>query len=141
MFACGPPLLHSGVGKIVADRSFDLTPQSFVQGAIAIVEEHPFAIPGKPCEERTKSELGDRVQALEGAYPVKKDSREVSAFLSRFDKITPLRGQDIDSSAAALLVLLSDLDRKVNQRGNYTNRRHQLADCGEHFPIHRRIQV
>src|SRR5207248_3673353 len=115
MFACGPPLLYPRVGEIVADRPFDLTPQSLVQCAIAIVEEHPFAIPGKPCEERTKSELGDRVQVVEGAYPVKKDSREVSAFLSRFDKIAPLRGQDIDSSSAALLVLLLDLDRKVDQ--------------------------
>src|SRR5437764_13146751 len=129
MFACGPPLLHPGVGKIVADRPFDLTPQSFVQGAIAIVEEHPFAIPGKPCEECTESELGDRVQAVEGAYPVKKDSREVSAFLSRLNTITPLRGQDIDSSAAALLVLLSNLDRKIDQRGNNTDGSHQLAEC------------
>src|SRR5437868_9088732 len=115
MFACRPPLLNPRVGEIVADRPFDLTPQSLVQCAIAIVEEHPFAIPGKPCKERTKSELGDRVQALEGADPVKKDSREVGALLSRFDKITPLHGQDIDSSAAALLILLSDLDRKVDQ--------------------------
>src|SRR5438132_9723231 len=141
MFACGPPLLHPRVGELVAHRPFDLPPQILVQCAIAIVEEHPFAIPGKPCKERTESELGYRVQPVEGAYPVKKDSREVGALLSRFDKITPLHRQDIDSSAAALLVLFSDLDCEVDQRRNDTECRHKLADCGEHFPSHWRIQA
>src|SRR5438045_7093929 len=117
MFACGPPLVHPRVGEIIADRPFDLAPQSLVQCAIAIVEEHPFAIPGKPGKKRTESEFGGRVQPVEGAYPLKKESREVRALLSRFDKIAPLRGQDIDSSATALLVLLSHLDRKIDQIG------------------------
>src|ERR1700681_3992172 len=115
MFAGRPPLLYPGGGEIVANRPFDFAPQSLLKCAIAIIQEHPFAIPDKPCEERTKSQLRNRVQAVKRTHPLKKESRKVGALLSRFDKITPLRGQDIDSSAAALLILLSDLDRKVDQ--------------------------
>ena len=42
----------------------------------------------------------------------------------------------IRDGAAAFLVLLSNLNSKINQRGNNADGRDYLPDGGKHFPIH-----
>src|SRR5256885_3590590 len=135
MFPCRPPFYYSGIGEIVADGSFDFVPQRFVQRAVTIVNEHAFAVSCKSGEERAEPELVWSVKIAKGAHALEKEHCEVAAFLRGPNQIAPLSRQNIDSRAAAFLVLLSDLNSEVNQRRNDTNGRHHLPDRGKHFPV------
>src|ERR1700682_4726731 len=136
MFPCGPPFSCSWVGEIVAHGSFDSVPKRFVERTVTIVNEHALTIFGKSGEECAEPEFVWCIKSLEGAHTLQKKCCKLAAFLRGFDQLAPLRGQNIDSRAASLLVLLSNLNSKVNQRGNDTNGRDHLPDRGKHFPVH-----
>src|SRR6267143_1851653 len=136
MFPCRPPFSYSGVGEIVAHGSFDFVPQRFLQRTVTIVNEYAFTVSCKSGEECAEPELVWCVKIVEAAHTLQKKRCKLAAFLRGFDQVAPLRGQNIDSRAAALLVLLSNLNGKINQRGNDANGSSELADCREHFPVH-----
>src|SRR3979411_2168604 len=136
MFPCRPPFSYSGVGEIVAHGSFDFVPQRFLQRTVTIVNEHAFTVSCKSGEECGEPELVWCVKIVEGAHTLQKKHCKLAAFLRGFDQLAPLHGQNIDSRAAALLVLLSNLNSNVNQRGNDTNGRDHLPDRRKHFPVH-----
>src|SRR6476660_5973228 len=104
MFPCYPPFSYSGVGEVVADGSFDFIPQHFVQRTVTIIDEHALTVPGISSEKRAEPELVWSVQTVEGAHTLQKKHCKLAIFLSGFDQFAPLRGQNIDSRAAALLV-------------------------------------
>src|ERR1700746_1683734 len=139
MFARGPPFSYSWVGEVVGYSSFDFVPKRFLERTVPIVNEHSLTIPRKSREECAKPEFVWCVKTLEGAHTPQKKRCKLAAFLRGFDQLTPLHGQNIDSGAAALLVLLSNLNGKINQRGNDTNSRDYLPDRGKHFPIHETV--
>ena len=53
-------------------------------------------------------------------------------------QITPLARESIYRRLAALLGLLSNLDRVINKRRDTDKHRRQLPKRREHFPVHRR---
>src|SRR5262249_44637648 len=121
MFPCRPPFSYPGVGEKVAHGSFDFLPQRFLQRTVTIVNEHAFAVSCKSGEECAEPEPAWCVKIVEGAHTLQKKRCILAAFLRGFDQLAPLRSQNIDSCAAALLVLLSNLNSKVNQRSNDAN--------------------
>src|ERR1700704_2947812 len=136
MFSSSPPFSCSWVGEIVAHGSFDFVPKRLLERTVTIVNEHTLTISGKSGEECAEPELVWRVKIVKGVHTLQKKQGKLAAFLRCFDQLAPLRGQDIDSRTAPLLVLLSNLNGKVNQRGNDTNGRDHLSDRGKHFPVH-----
>src|ERR1700737_4491816 len=123
IFPCGPPFSCSWVGEIVGYSSFDSVPKRFLERTVTIVNEHALTISGKSGEECAEPELVWRVKIFKGVHTLQKKQGKLAAFLRRFDQLAPLRGQNIDSGTTALLVLLSNLNAKINQRGNDTNSR------------------
>src|SRR5262245_44595518 len=123
MFPCRPPFPYSRVGEIVAHGSFDFVPQGSLQRTVTIVNEHTFAVSSISGKECCEPEFVWCVKIVEGAHTTQKKSYKLAALLRRFDQLAPLRGKNIDSGAAALLVLLANLNSKVNQRWNDTNGR------------------
>src|SRR5437763_7370214 len=113
MFPCHPPFSYSGVGEIVVDRPPDFVPQRFLQRTVTIINEHTFTVPGISSEKRAEPELVWSVKPFERAHTLQKKHCKLAIFLSGFDEVAPLRGQNIDSRAAALLVLLSHLNGKI----------------------------
>src|ERR1700682_3216026 len=114
MSPCGPPFSCSCVGEIVAHGSFDSVPKRFLEGTVTIVNEHALTISGKSGEECAEPELVWRVKIVKGVHTLQKKQGKLAAFLRGLDQLAPLRGQNIDSGAAPLRVLLSNLNSKVN---------------------------
>src|SRR6186713_1865323 len=85
VFACRPPFSYAGIGKVVAHRPFDSAPERLLQRAVPIIEEHSLAVSDEPGEEGAKSELGDRFQIIERAYPFEKERSKVGVILSRLN--------------------------------------------------------
>src|ERR1700730_13209073 len=136
MFSCNPPFSCSWVGEIVAHGSFDFVPKRFLERTVTIVNEHALTISGKSGEECAEPELVWRVKIVKGVHTLQKKQGKLAAFLRGFDQLAPLRGQNIDSRAPALLVLLSNLNGEVNQRRNDTDGSDHLPNRGKHFPVH-----
>src|SRR3982074_375212 len=136
MFACSPPFSCSRVGEIVAHGSFDSLPKRFLERTVTIINEHALTVSCKSGEECAEPELVWRVKIVKGVHTLQPKQGKLAAFLRGFDQLAPLRSQNIDSRTASLLVLLSNLNSKVNQRGNNTDGSDHLPDRGKHFPIH-----
>src|SRR5437763_16064009 len=136
MFPRSPPFSYARIGEIVDHRSLDFVPERFLQGAVTIVDEHPLGVSRKPGKERAEPELVWRSKVMKGLYPAQEQLCKVAALLPGLDQFAPLRSEDIDARASALLILLPNLDRKINQRRDDADGGDHLPDCRKHFPIH-----
>src|SRR5881394_3360045 len=121
MFPRHPPFSYAWIGEIVDHRSLDLFPERFLERAVTIVNEHSLGVSRKSREERAETKLVCCIKVVEGLHAAKEYLCEVAVFLRGFDQVAPLRRQNIDSRPTPLLVLLPDLDSKINQRGNDAN--------------------
>src|SRR5437868_12221795 len=137
MSPCRPPFSDAGIGEIVDHRSLDFFPKRFLQRAVTIVDKHSLSIPGKPGEERAEAQLCWRIKTLERLHTLQEHLCKLAILLRGFNQVAPLRRQNIDSGATALLVLLPNLNRKINQRRDDTNGRDDLSDRRKHFPVHK----
>src|ERR1700704_4259563 len=118
MFPCRPPFSYAWICEIVVDGSFHFAPERFLQRTVTIVNEHSLTVSRISGEERAKPKLVWCIKALEGLHAVQEQRGKLAVVLRRLHQLTPLRGQNIDSGAAALLVLLPNLNGEVNQRRN-----------------------
>src|SRR4026207_1233088 len=116
MFACRPPFSHSGISEVIGHGSLDFIPECFLERTVTVVNEHALTVSGISGEEGAKAEFVWCIKVLEGTHSTQKKRRKLAAFLSRFDQVAPLHRENIDPSAAALLVLLSNLNSQINQR-------------------------
>src|SRR3954447_26645202 len=114
MLPCRPPFSYARIREVVDDRSLDFVPEWFFQGTIAIVNEHSLGVSGEPGKECAESELVRSIEALKGLHPAQEHLCKLATLLSSLDEVAPLRSQDINPGAPTLLVLVPDLNRKVN---------------------------
>src|ERR1700730_14673103 len=80
--------------------------------------------------------LSGAARSLKECIPFRKSRANSRLSCADLTNSTPLRGQNIDSGAPALLVLLSNLNGEVNQRRNDTDGSDHLPNRGKHFPVH-----
>src|SRR2546423_7450787 len=114
MFPCRPPFSYPWVGEVVVHRSLDFVPERFLQRTVPIINEHALCVPRKSGEERAEPELVWCIQALKGLHSAQEHLGKLATLLPGLDQFAPLRGQNIDPGASALLVLVPNLNREIN---------------------------
>src|SRR3954452_10343045 len=139
MFPGRPPFSYARIREVVHYRSLDFVPEGFFQRTVPIVNEHSLSVSGKPGKERAEPKLVRSIKVLKGLHPAQEHLCELTDLLPGLHQVPPLRSQDINTGATALLVLVPYLNRKVNERWDDANGSDHLSDRGKHFPVHVRL--